>query len=383
MPTETIRKILTRDFILVFFAQFTFIFVYHILIPTLPIYLSRLGSKETEIGVLIGSFSFSSLVLRPFIGRALLRISEKYFMITGALLFALTSLAYLLASPFWPFLVVRIFQGIGLAFFNTAVFTLISNISPGIHRGQSLSYFFLAQNISLALAPSFGMFLIDEFSFTVLFLVCLGVSLFSLFIANKLGRRQVLQLEDSSTEDGFFIHRKVLPSSIISFFFYFIWGALCTFFPLYAIQNEVANPGLFFTAIAIILILGRAFGGKVLDLYRIERVILYFLTLCVISMTILAFSKTLLMFILVGVIWGIGAALLNPAVMAHTLDRAGSYRGPAMGTYTAFSDFGLSLGPVIMGIIIPWTGYSIMFLCLALVGVINLSYFYFFVRKKG
>ena len=69
MTTETIRKILTRDFILVFFAQFTFIFGYHILIPTLPIYLSRLESKEAEIGVLIGSFGVSSLVFRPFIGR--------------------------------------------------------------------------------------------------------------------------------------------------------------------------------------------------------------------------------------------------------------------------------------------------------------------------
>jgi len=99
-------------------------------------------------------------------------------------------------------------------------------------------------------------------------------------------------------------------------------------------------------------------------------------------MTILALSKTLLIFIFVGVIWGIGAALLIPGVMAYTLDRAGPYRGPAMGTYTAFSDLGVTLGPVIMGIIISWTSYSIMFLCLALVGVINLGYFYFFVSKR-
>jgi len=55
MTTEAIRKILTRDFILAFFAQLTFTLANHILIPTLPIYLSRLDSKETEIGVLIGS----------------------------------------------------------------------------------------------------------------------------------------------------------------------------------------------------------------------------------------------------------------------------------------------------------------------------------------
>ena len=77
MTTQTTPKILTRDFVLVFFAQFAFTSVFHILIPTLPIYLSRLGSTEAEIGVLIGIFFFSSLVLRPFVGRALLKIPRK------------------------------------------------------------------------------------------------------------------------------------------------------------------------------------------------------------------------------------------------------------------------------------------------------------------
>lgn len=103
MTIQMVPKILTHDFISVFFAQFTFTFVFHILIPTLPIYLSRVGSAETEIGVLIGIFFFSSLVLRPFVGRALLKIHEKTFMIAGALLFALTSVAYLFTPPFLAF----------------------------------------------------------------------------------------------------------------------------------------------------------------------------------------------------------------------------------------------------------------------------------------
>ena len=83
------------------------------------------------------------------------------------------------------------------------------------------------------------------------------------------------------------------------------------------------------------LILGRTLGGRILDLYRRERVILSFLMTYVIAMTLLAFSKNLLMFILVGMIWGGGNALCLPAVMAYTLDRVGSSPGPAMGTFTA------------------------------------------------
>jgi MFS family permease len=383
MMEQRIREIFTRDFTLGFFAQFTFISVFYILIPTLPIYLLRLGSEETEIGVLIGVFFVSSLVLRPFVGKALLRIPEKKFMIAGGLLFALTSLAYLWAPPFWPFFMVRVFQGVGLALFHTASFTLIANISPEAHRGQTLSYFFLAPNISLALIPSFGMFLIDHFDFPFLFWVCLAISLFSLFITSKLERREVTARKDSYTENGFFLSWEAVPASIIAFFSFTAWGALTAFFPLYALNQGVANSGLFFTAIAAMVFLSRALGGRILDLYSRDRVIPSLLAMSVISMIILAFSKTLSMFILVGVIWGIGSGLLTPAVMVYALDRAGSSKGPAVGTYTLLSDLGLGLGPVIMGIVIRLSSYPIMFLCLALTGVINLIYFHFFMRQKA
>jgi MFS family permease len=378
-----IPKVLTHDFVLLFFAQFTFSFVFQSLIPTLPIYLSRLGSNEVEIGLLVGIFFFCSLVLRPFIGKALLRTPEKKFMLTGSLLFALASLAYLLAPPFWPLLMVRVFQGIGFAFFHTASFTLIANISPETHRGQSLSYFALANSISGALGPSIGIFLINHFSFTLLFLACSGLSFCSLFITYRLGERQVVPLQDSSLDDGFLLSRKALPPSVISSLSLFVWGALTAFFPLYAINQGVANPGLFFTTIAIMLILGRAVGGKILDLYSREKVILPCLFIYILSMVILTFSKTLAMFILVAAIWGIGNAFLVPALLVYILDRVGSSVGPAMGTFTAISDLGISIGPVITGIIIQSTSYPIMFLCLALIGIINLNYFYFFVRRKG
>jgi MFS family permease len=382
MRTEAIRKILTRDFILAFFAQFTFTLANHILIPTLPIYLSRLDSKETEIGILVGIFTVSSLVLRPFTGKILLRTPEKKMMIIGALLFGLSSIGYLVALPFWPFFLVRLFQGIGYAFFYTASFTLIANISLEAHRGQSLSYFLLALNVSLALGPSFGMFLINRFDFTTLFLVCLGLSLGSFFIISKLGRRQVAPLEDSSIASSFFISREALPASVMGFFFFFIWGALTVFFPLYAIKHGVVNPGHFFTVLAIMLILSRVLGGRISDLYSSEKIILPCLITFVGSMAVIAFSKTLSMFVLAALIWGIGHAFFYPSLAVYVLDRVGSSRSLAMGTLTAMTDLGIFMGPVVMGVVIQFASYPTMFLCLSLIGIFNLIYFYLFVKDK-
>ena len=99
-------------------------------------------------------------------------------------------------------------------------------------------------------------------------------------------------------------------------------------------------------------------------------------------MILLSFSRTLPMLIAVGLLWGIGHAFFVPASMTYALDCVGSSGGPAVGTFRALSDLGLALGPVLMGLIIPLTGYQIMFLCLAMISLINLCYFQFYVRKK-
>lgn len=374
------KEIFNRNFTLVFLGQLAFTSAFHILIPTLPIHLSRTGSVETEIGLLIGIFSVSSLIVRPSVGRALLKTAERSFMIAGSLLFGLTSIAYLWAPPFWPFFIVRVLQGMGLGFFNTASITLIANTSPEAHRGQSFGYFYLAFNFAFALAPSFGMFVINNFSFTVLFFISAALSLCSLFVTTQLAKRKFDLSVDSSIADDSFLSRKALPPAVMVFFAHIIWGALTAFFPLYALNHGVNNPGFFFTAYAVVLILGRTLGGRILDHYSRERIILPCLTTYVLSMVILAFSKTLPMFILVAVIWGIGNAFLIPTLVAYTVELAGSSRGPAMGTFTALADLGTGMGPVIMGVILRMTSYQTMFLCLAFTGLVNLCLFY---RRSG
>ena len=44
------QKIFSRDFVLCFFAQFVFSMVFCILIPAIPIYLSRFEARAAEIG---------------------------------------------------------------------------------------------------------------------------------------------------------------------------------------------------------------------------------------------------------------------------------------------------------------------------------------------
>jgi predicted MFS family arabinose efflux permease len=377
------QKILTREFVVNFLAQFAFSFVSFIFIPTLPIYLEKMESTGAEIGVLIGIFSLSSLIFRPFVGRALLRIPERNFMIAGTVIYTLSSIAYLFAKPFWPLLILRAFQGIGMTFFSTASLTLVTRLSPEAHRGKSIGYFYLAYNMAFVTAPYFGMFLINSFNFSILFLVCAFFSLCSFFISLKLEKAQGVPLEDESIQDQPFLSYEALPPSIMAFMASMMWGALSAFFPLYALSHGVANPGLFFAVIAIVLIFGRSLGGSIFEIKTREKVIFPCLAAQIIAVIVLTFSRTSPMFVLVAVIWGMGHAFIFPSLMNYALDRTSSATGPVIGTYTALSDFGAGMGPVIMGIILQLTGYTVMFLCLALTGLINLLYLYFILRRKG
>ena len=375
-------KILSRDFRLSFLAQFTFSSVFCILIPAIPIYLLRFGAKEGEIGFLIGIFSVSSLILRPFIGKALLTIPERNFMIAGTLLYIFSSLAYLVAPPFWPLLIVRGIHGVGSAFFATASFTLLANMTPEAHRGRLISYFYLSFNLAFALGPYLGMLLINRFNFVVLFLACTGLSVCSFYLTLKLSKREAIASEKEPFKIQSFLSRAAIPPAIIAFMLNIIWGSIAAFFPLYALKHGVENPGIFFVFLAITLLLGRSLGGRILDTYDRKKVIMLCLTIKLIALVTLPFANSLEMFILVAVMLGAGWAFLYPILTIHVIERAGLERGPAMGTFTAIADLGSGLGPMVMGIVLEKTSYTIMFVCLIFTAVINFLYFYWAIAKK-
>jgi MFS family permease len=334
-------------------------------------------------GVLVGIFSISALISRLLVGGALTRYSEKSIMIFAVLLFTITFPACIILRPFWPFFVLRLFQGVAYACFDTAVFALIVKVTPLAYRGRVLGYFMLAPGLATVMAPSFGMFFVNQFSFTIFFLFCTGMSLCALpFSSGLKGPEIVRPVSGTPTRYTFFLERKIVVPAISACFYNFVLGSVGAFFPLYAIQCGMKNPGYFFSAGAIMVIAGRALGGKIQDTWSKEKIILTFTLTSMIAMVILSFSRTLPMFIFVGLLWGAGVAFIFPVSMAYSLEYAGSSSGMAVGTFRAIMDLGIATGPMIMGLIIPLAGYRIMFLSLALLCLINFCYFHFYVRKK-
>jgi predicted MFS family arabinose efflux permease len=378
-----IKNILTRDFVLGFLAFFVFFVASFTLTPTMPIYLTKLGSGTREIGILVGTLGIASLICRLLVGGALRKYSEKRVMMFGAMMFVFTFLGFIVLRPFWPFLAVRFFQGVAFSCMDTAAIACAISVVPLVYRTRAIGYILLAPPFAMAMAAPFGMFLMNRYGFTVLLFTGTALSLCAFLFALSLsGRKTITPERELSVNSGFFFEWKIVVPAITSFLQYIVWSSVAAFFSLYAVQCGVTNPGLFFSAMAFMLILGRIFGGKVFERWKKEKIILTFMLVAMLALVILSFSKTLPMFIFVGILWGMAGAFLFPTCMSYALEYSGTSGGTALGTYQAFMDSGSALGPVIMGVIIPLAGYRIMFLCLALICILNLCYFQFYVRKK-
>jgi predicted MFS family arabinose efflux permease len=379
---DTLRRILSRDFVLAFLALFSFLAATFSLNPTLPLYLKRLGSPEREIGMLMGVVGIASLVSRLIVGGALLRYSEKRIMIVGTITTAISFASYLVLRPFWPFLIMRFFQGTAFACIDTAVLAVIVRVTPLKFRSQALGYVLLASPLAMAISSSSGVYLSNTFGFSILVLTCIGLALCSFaFSCTVRGNSQARSLVESSKGISQLIDLRILPPALLTFLTSFSLGGLFVFIPLYAAQCGISNPGVFFTAVAVMLFVGRILGGKILTTFKKEHVVPLCVSTMALALVVLSFSKTLPFIVLVGLLWGAGLSFVSPTTMAYALEYAGASGGPALGTYQMFMDLGLAIGPVVMGILVPTTGYPIMYLILALVCLANVIYFLFYLER--
>ena len=368
------RAILSRNFVLTFLVHFLFAVVVSSLLPTLPLYFAGLKFNNTEIGILIGAFGIASLLLRPISGVALQRYAYKCVIAWGCGSLALTIIALLLVKSFWLLFLIRVFQGAAFALVTTASFALIVDITPPEKRGQSLSYFLLSANIAMVAAPSLGMFLVNRFSFNTLFLTLLLISIIALITIWPLRADGSHEPTEPISKVNSLICQPAIPSSLVSLGQQLGWGAISAFFPLYAVQKGIADPGLFFGAMAAAMLVCRIFGSNLINHYHPRKLIVTLLTGTIVGVVLLAYSATLVMFILVGLILGAANAFMMPTLMDYAVRRAGSSSNAAVATFMGLSDLGMALGPVIMGVVANSFGYSTMFVCVAVTSVLNLLY---------
>lgn len=382
--------------------NFVFFTVYLFFFPTLPFFIEKLGGAKSEVGVLIGVSSLTSLFVRPFVGYLVDSVGRKPLVVAGLVLFSVNALVYNLTPTPMSILPVRVLTGASLATFVTAASTYVADAVPADRRSQALGYYGVANSLAFAVGPALGGIIIHtsaldgldsfltggagwlsgaktgELHFTTLFLVAAIVSAVCALFA--------LRLPPDMPSAGA-AHPRLRPNELfaraagfaaaVNFTSSFVFAAMVSFMPLFARDLGMENPGVLFMVYAAALIALRIAVGRVTDSVPRAAFIVPGVLCLAAAMVVLLAATTVPMLFLAAALYGVGAGAFQPALMAYVIDRVQpAERGRALSTFTIGNDLGLSLGSFFLGFVIDASGFRSAFAIAAVIAVIGAAMFF-------
>lgn len=371
------ERLWTKPFILITVGMLFLFTGFYMLLPTLPLFIKRLGGNEGQVGLVVGVFMLSAVILRPIIGVLLDRFGRRPFILWGLLLFTLAMYMYSWVGGIVVLIGLRIVQGMSWAVSTTAIFTAITDIIPSARRGEGMGWFSTAMTMAMAVGPMFGIWVIKNLSYHALFLFAVGLSAIAFFLMYIV--KIPFQPQSHSRKIELF-EKSVLPVTVSVFFLNFAYGGISAFVPLLTNSIKV-NSGAFFLVYAATLVLSRPIAGKLSDRQGEKFVILPALVITISALIALSFSTGLLGVLISAVLYGIGFGSASPALQAATIRLARPDRkGIANASLLTATDLGIGLGSIVLGWVSQYTSYQVVFMVSAVSVVFSLLVFTFIVK---
>src|SRR5947207_9404580 len=335
------------------------------------------GLGPQVVGAVIGLQATCALVSRFPVGSWTDRYGSRLFAFGGAALMVVSCAAFILsmsiraAIPIGggvPILLVlaSMLSGVALSAFSTAASTYIAYTVPVSRRAEAVGYYGILQGLAQGFGAGVSIVVVDRLGFGALYaLAAIATAVAALL---SLGLREGSRPESATPMAvGFRLHRGVVAPSLAQYAVIVGNGAAFSFIPLLGISRGVANPGLYFTAVAISSIVARLLTGRIADRRGRFAAIVPGMIVTAVGMYVVSSAATAEAFILARAAVGMGFATAQPALPALPIDLAGpAERGTAMATFWSFTDFGVITGSFVSGQIALVFGFGTVFVFFAL-----------------
>ncbi|MGF7186751.1 MFS family permease [Desulfitispora alkaliphila] len=374
------EAIWTKQFVLISAINFILFIAFQILLPTLPMYAESIGGGELIAGLVIGIFTIAAVLVRPYAGMLADLKGRKIVLLFGLAIFILSAISYTWAITLWALLLLRVVHGIGWAAATTGVGTIAADIVPASRRGEGMGYYGMWINVSLAFSPALGIFIVNSYGFETLFLASTALATVGMLLAVKFKYKDISQQEikREGKAKPKIIEPTSFKTSAVLFFLTFIYGGVVTFIALYAVSMGIEEVGLFFTVMAMLMIIARPIAGRLSDNYGADVVVIPGLLIVAVSMLVLGLATNLHYFIIAAALLGVGFGSVQPSLQALTIQLApASRRGAANATFFSAFDLGIGSGAIILGIVVSVVGYSYMYIISSIAAIIGLGIYLF------
>lgn len=363
-PTAPDERLFTPAFIALAVADLAYFTAAGMLIPLTPLFAAGpLGADEVGVGVTVGAFGVTALILRPWAGRAADRRGRRPLFIGGALLCALAIAAHIVTTDLALLIGLRLVLGAAEAAFFVAGFAMLADLAPPNRAGEALSFNSLALYLGIAFGPLLGELLLSAGGFTLAWiggaLLALTAGLLAVRIPET-GRR----LDDPRPVA--LIHRGAVGPSLALFTAVAGMAGFFAFVALYARDLGMAGAGPILLVFGLVVVGCRIVFAKLPDRLPAYPLMAAALALEAVGLVMVSTLQTVSGLIAGAAIMAVGIAFVTPATFkAIALRVKPSERGAAGGTFSVFLDLAFGGGPMLLGIVAGAAGIPAAFLVAA------------------
>jgi MFS family permease len=323
------------------------------LIPELPAYLSKMGGAEYK-GYIIGLFTITAGIARPFSGKLTDKIGRVPVMAIGSLVCVICGLLYPLLTTVAGFLWLRLFHGFSTGFKPTATAAYVADIIPANRWGEAMGIHGLCFSTGLAIGPAIGSALTERFSINSMFYFSSFLALLSIIILMNM--KETIETKEKFKFSLLKLNRReliefrVLPGALITFLSYLSYGTILTVISDWGSHLGIVNKGLFFMVFTVSSLLIRFLSGKLSDRIGRLKIIKSSLVILVVAMVLIGRANSPLSLMLASAVYGIATGMLSPAITAWIVDLSHpDFRGKAIATMYIALEAGIGLGAFVAG----------------------------------
>ncbi|GAB3066048.1 MFS transporter [Salinicoccus sesuvii] len=387
--SEQNQKIWTKDFILIVIVNFFIFTAFQMTLPTLPLFVQEIGASDRWIGIVVGIFTFSALLIRPSAGKLLDTKGRAPIFLTGLIIFVVSMFSLAASFTIFMLLMVRIMQGVGWGLSSTSSGTIATDLVPKRRRGEGLGYYGLSGNIALAFGPALGLFLVNHISFTMLFSICGILGALALILAANIQYEKPSKDIPTKKKNTYVPHfdiveKRAVPAASLLFFITVTFGGIATFLPVYTYQQGFDSTYIqfYFVIYAAFLMLSRLLAGRLYDRKGIAIVFIPGSLSIIIAMLMLGFLPSPTYLFIAAALYGFGFGCVQPALQAWAVNRVeNNRRGMANATFFSAFDLGVGLGAISYGFVAEAFGYSTIYFTSAASVTVALIIFLFIMQK--
>lgn len=384
-------KLWTKEFVINALINFFIAVNFYLLMVIISDYvIKKFGAAPSEAGFAASIFIIGALAMRLFAGKLLVRLGYKETLAMGVFTGLVMTMFYFGVNNIFLLFIVRFLHGASFGITTTASATIVADIVPGTRRGEGIAYYSLSQILATAIGPFLGMFISQHGSYSMMFAVCAIAVALSLLLVPflSLQKKELTPAQINETR-GFklsnLVELPVVPISIICLIIFMCYSSIVTFLAVFAQEiNLVEAAGFFFIVYALVVFITRPIIGRLFDT-RGENSIMYpAIFIFAAGMILFSQSHTGLELLLAAVLVGMGFGAIQSSSMTIAVKITPSHRlGLANSTFFMFADIGMGIGPLLVGLIIPFIGYRGMYTVVAVIIVACLFLYYLLHGKQA